>query len=57
MEADLVPQTSKIIGFIYDALASGNLQPVVAKLEERVRGMEKKRSLSHLDVTTRGDEG
>jgi len=56
VECDLVPQTSKIIGFIYDALASGNIQPVVAKLEERVRSIEKKRSQSQLDVTTRGDE-
>jgi hypothetical protein len=56
-EVDLVPQTSAIIGFIYDALASGKVEPIVAKLEERVRSIEKKRSLSHLDVTTRGSEG
>jgi hypothetical protein len=56
-EFELVPSSTKIVGFIYDALASGKIEPQIARLEDRIRGIEKKRSLSHLDVTTRRDEG
>ena len=55
-EVELVPESNKVIGYIFDALTSGRLEPVVGSLDQRLKSLEKKRSLSHLDVTTRGDE-
>jgi len=55
-EVEMVPSSTKILGRLYDALSSGKVEPQMGRLEERIRAMEKKRSLSHLDVTTRGDE-
>lgn len=55
-ELQLVPQSNKILGYLFDALTSGRLEPVLARLDQRIKGLEKKRSLTHADVTTRGDE-
>ena len=55
-EAELVPESNKIIGYIFDALTTGRIEPHIGMLEQRMRNIEKKRSLSHLDVTTRGAE-
>ena len=55
-EVEAVPSSTKILGRLYDALSSGRIEPQMGRLDERVRALEKKRSLSHLDVTTRGDE-
>ena len=53
-EAELVPESNKLIGFLFDALTNGQIE---GSLEDRVRALEKTPSRSHLDVTTRGDEG
>jgi len=55
-EVELVPESNKVIGYIFDALTSGRLEPVMGSLDQRLKSLEKKRSASHLDVTTRGDE-
>ena len=55
-EVEMVPSTTKLLGRLYDALSSGKVEPQMGRLDERVRAIEKMRSLSHLDVTTRGDE-
>lgn len=55
-EVELVPESNKIIGFIFDALTSGRSEPIIGGLDERVRSQEKRDSRSHLDINARGNE-